>query len=250
MNKKLGKLYGVGVGPGAPDLLTLRASNIINAADVLAIPVKDDTKRSFAYEICEPSLKENSEQEKLHLLFPMTKNADVLIPAWNHAVKEIKKRLFEGKDVAFITEGDPSVYSTWSYLLDDFKEQMPELEIEIVPGITSVTAIAAITTEPLVDGEERFAVVPATYGIGMLPELIKEFDTIVLMKVGRKLSELVKLLRELNLLEKATLVTHATTHKQEIYEDLSVFENEDGPYFSIVTISLRNRKGILSRIKE
>ncbi|EQA35413.1 precorrin-2 C(20)-methyltransferase [Leptospira inadai serovar Lyme str. 10] len=243
--KTLGKLFGVGVGPGATDLITLRAINVLNEAEVLAIPKSSEHLPSFAWRVCSPLVKENSEQEKIFLHFPMSKDPKVLVPAWDKAFNEIGARLMSGKNVAFVTQGDPSVYSSWNYLREEAPDRWPGIEIEIVPAVTSVTAIPAALQIPLADGRERFCVLPATYGLEDLPRLVEDFDSIVLTKVGQVIPELVRILKLLGLLENATYVSYGTTDKQKIVKDLESIQNENCDYFSMVLISIRKRKGVL-----
>ncbi|MEO5968529.1 MAG: precorrin-2 C(20)-methyltransferase [Bdellovibrionia bacterium] len=242
---KYGKLYGVGVGPGATDLLTLRAVNILNTVDVIAIPKSSDHVRPFAWRICSPVVQENPKQEKIFLMFPMTKDSTILIPAWDHAFGEIGKRLEQGLNVAFITQGDPSVYSSWGYLLDESQARWPGIQVEIVPAVSSITAIPAILRTPLADGQERFCVLPATYGIEDLPKLIQDFDTIILTKVGRMIPQLVDILKKLELLHTATYVSYGTTDQEHVVKDLETIKNDKCDYFSTVMISIRRRKGVL-----
>lgn len=242
---KYGKLYGVGVGPGATDLITLRAVNVLNSVDVIAIPKSSDKIRPFAWRICEPVVQDNPGQEKIFLHFPMTKNPKILIPAWDVAFLEIGKRLEQGKSVAFITQGDPSVYSSWGYILDEASDRWPGVNIEIVPAVSSITAIPAAIQTPLADGRERFCVLPATYGLNDLPRIVNDFDTIVLTKVGKMISKLIEILEPLDLLHKATYVSYGTTNEQNIVKDLRTLKNETCDYFSMVIISIRKRKGAL-----
>ncbi|TGJ98432.1 precorrin-2 C(20)-methyltransferase [Leptospira langatensis] len=242
---KYGKLFGVGVGPGATDLITLRAVNILNTVPVLAIPKSSEHLPSFSWRVCSPIVRDNDAQERLFLLFPMSKDPNVLIPAWDKAFTEIGQRLERGQDVAFITQGDPSVYSSWSYLLEEAPDRWPGIEIEIVPAVSSITAIPASLLTPLADGRERFCVLPGTYGLEDLPKLTEDFDTIVLTKVGQVVPELIRILKELNLLKNATYVSYGTTDKQKIVRDLESIQNESCDYFSMVVLSIRKRKGIL-----
>ncbi|AVV81157.1 precorrin-2 C(20)-methyltransferase [Leptospira santarosai] len=242
---KYGKLYGVGVGPGATDLITLRAVHVLNSVSVLAIPQSSEHLEPFAWKVCSPIVRENSSQEKLFLHFPMTKDPKILIPAWDKAFSEIGKRLEKKHNVAFITQGDPSVYSSWNYLLEEAKDRWPGIELEIVPAVSSVTAIPAALQTPLADGRERFCVFPGTYGLEDLPELIRHFDTIVLTKVGRVIPKLVSILKDLNLLRNASYVSYGTTDRQKIVKNLETIQNESCDYFSMVIISIRKRKGAL-----
>jgi precorrin-2/cobalt-factor-2 C20-methyltransferase len=245
MTAKLGKLYGVGVGPGATDLITLRAVNVLNSVDVIAIPYGSENTRPFAWRISSPIVEDREEQEKLFLHFPMTKDPEILIPKWNLAFDEIGKRLWEGKNVAFITQGDPSVYSSWSYLLDGASDHFPGVEVEIVPAVSSVTAIPAVLQTPLADGRERFCVFPATYGLEDLPKIVEEFDSIILTKVGNMIPQLVDMLERLELLPNATYVSYGTGENQAIVKDLKSIKTQKCDYFSMVMISIRKRKGIL-----
>jgi len=241
----LGKLYGVGVGPGAPDLMTLRAVNVLRAADVIAIPRRSEFDRSVAWSIAEPSVGAVDGQERLYLNFPMTKDPERLRPAWDTAFGEIGKRLQIGKSVAFITEGDPFVYSTFIYLFAEAPSRWPGVAIEIVPGVSSINAVASSTLVPLADGKERIAVLPATYGTDDLKRVLAEFDTVLLMKVSSVMPQVVAVLEELGLLERAIYVSKATTAQEKIVRDLRSIRNDKCDYFSMVVVSKKDRSGHL-----
>jgi precorrin-2/cobalt-factor-2 C20-methyltransferase len=245
-NGKFGQLYAVGVGTGDSELLTLKAARLIQEADVVAIPEKNKGKAdSFAWEIVNGALPEEAiTGERCFLHFPMTRDASVNVPAWRAAAMTILDRLKQGKSVVFVTEGDPSVFSTWAYIQEELDEIAPEIVPIIVPGITSITAVPAATKIPLADGMERFCVVPATYGIESLDTLVKEFDTIMLIKAGRMIPQLSAKLKQLGLSDTATYVSHASTDKQEIYHDLDQVP-EEHRYFSMVQLSIRSRRGVL-----
>ncbi|WP_070971583.1 precorrin-2 C(20)-methyltransferase [Vibrio sonorensis] len=242
----LGKLYAVGVGTGDSELLTLKAVRLIKEADVIAIPEKNKGKAdSFAWQIVTGAVPEAEiSAESCYLHFPMTRDPSVNIPAWQTAAHTILQRLQAGKNVVFITEGDPSVFSTWSYVQDELSELIPELKPVIVPGITSITAVPAATKIPLAEGKEKFCVVPATYGIECLENLVKEFDTIMLIKAGRMIPALSEKLKKLGIHDVATYVSHASSEQEEIYDDLDDVPNSNR-YFSMVQLSIRTRKGVL-----
>jgi len=243
---KLGKMYAIGVGTGDSELLTLKAHRLLSEVDVVAFPEKDlGSNHSFAKQIVSGVLAEGEMQgEVCYLHFPMSRDPAINMPAWRRAAQTLADHLKQGKSVAFATEGDPSVYSTWAYLQEELAELLPELKSEIVPGITSITAIPSQTQIPLADGQERFCVVPATWGIECLERLAKEFDTIMLIKAGRVIPKLIEQLTKLDLLHCATYVSHATTEKQEVYADLTDVPPENR-YFSMVQISIRSRRGVL-----
>lgn len=251
MNKiEQGKLYSVGVGTGDSELLTLKAARLIQQADVLAIPEKNKGKAdSFAWEIVTGAIDEaDISAERCFLHFPMTRDASINVPAWQSAAEQILAYLNQGKSVVFITEGDPSVFSTWAYVQEELALIAPEVIPTIVPGVTSITAVPAATTIPLADGQERFCVVPATYGVECLSELVKNFDTIMLIKAGRNIPALIAKLETLGLQNCATYVSHASMDKQEIYTDLNQVPDEHR-YFSMVQLSIRTRKGILRGVQ-
>ncbi|WP_394154288.1 precorrin-2 C(20)-methyltransferase [Vibrio maritimus] len=242
----LGKLYAVGVGTGDSELLTLKAARLIQTADVIAIPEKNKGKAdSFAWEIVTGAIAESDILgERCFLHFPMTRDASVNVPAWQSAATTILQHLRLGKSVVFVTEGDPSVFSTWAYIQEELSALVPELMPEIVPGITSITAVPAVTKIPLADGRERFCVVPTTYGIECLDRLVAEFDTIMFIKAGRMIPALSAKFKQLGLQNNATYVSHATTEQQEIYTNLDDVP-EEHRYFSMVQLSIRNRSGVL-----
>lgn len=248
MTTKIGKLYAIGVGPGAGDLMTLRSVRLLKSLDVIAIPEKTQGKGdSFAWAITQQEVPaEEVSGEKLFLWFPMSRDHNITVPAWHRAADAIVERLSQGLDVGFITEGDPSVFSTWAYLQEEIAERLENVETEIVPAVSSITAVPAATQIPLADGEERFCVVPATYGIEMLPRLMDEFDTIILIKAGRMVDPLIDMLEPMGMLHCATYVSYATGENQQVYNDLRDVPKEH-KYFAMIQLSIRKRKGILRK---
>lgn len=204
-----GKFYGVGLGPGDPELMTLKAETVLKRADVICAPVSKDGRRSIALEIVRPII---GSKEVITPLFPMLKDPDVLRPYWEKAAEEIYQRLCEGKSVAFVTIGDPGFYSTFSCVREIIEEKHPQVEIETVPGVAAPLACFAELNLPIVDRGEKMAVIPAEYGLEGLGELSEIFDTIVLMKVSRSFEKIVDKLADLGLKENAILVSKCGTH--------------------------------------
>lgn len=242
----LGTLYGVGVGPGAPDLITVRALDRLRRAAVLALPRSSDHGASIAWQIVKPSLGEVPGQERLFLTFPMSKDPARLRPAWDHAFDAIGDRLLAGRDVAFATEGDPSLFSSFIYLAEEAPRRWPGVRVEIIPGVTSVTAVPAITGVPLADGQERIAIVPATYGLADLADLLARFDTVVLMKLGGELPHIITTLQRAGLLDRAIYVSRATMADQRIERDLRAVTAARGDCFAMVVVSRKEHSGLLS----
>jgi precorrin-2/cobalt-factor-2 C20-methyltransferase len=241
-----GKLYGVGVGPGAPDLLTLRAVSVLKTAPVLALPRSSDYGASMAWRIVKPVIGENPDQERLTLTFPMNKDPERLRPAWDRAFSAIGERLERGLSVAFVTEGDPSLYSTFIYLQREAPARWPGIEIEVVPGVSSIAAVPAVTGIPLADGLERIAILPAGYGVEDLENVLDAFDTTILMKIGGKMERIVSVLESKGLLDRAVYVSKATMGEQRILRDLRTVAAERGDCFAMVVVSRKERSGALA----
>jgi len=239
-------LYGVGVGPGAPDLITLRAIDTIKRVPVLALPRGSDYGASKAWGIVQPTIGEISGQKRLLLTFPMSKDPERLRPAWERAFARIGAELEAGRDVAFLTEGDPSLYSTFIYLQDEARRRWPGVGIEVIPGVSSITAVPAVTGVPLADGQERIAILPGTYGLQDLVDILRRFDTVVLMKIGPELPRIIAALEQEGLLDRAVYVSRATMREQRIVRDLRAIGAERGDCFAMVVVSRKERSGVLA----
>jgi precorrin-2/cobalt-factor-2 C20-methyltransferase len=240
-----GTLYGVGVGPGASDLITLRALRVLRTADVLALPRASRYAASTAFRIVKPALGEVPGQERLLLTFPMARDPQKLARAWRSALDAIGARLERGRSVAFVTEGDPSLFSTFIYLQREARLRWPGLAIEVVPGVSSLAAVPAVSGVPLADGQERIAIVPAAYGISDLDDLLARFDTVVLMKIGPEMPRVIAALERSGLLERAVYVSRATMAEQRVERDLRAVAGERGDCFAMVVIAKKERAGLL-----
>ncbi len=233
-----GCLYGVGVGPGDPDLLTVKAVRLLQQVPVVVVPRKTSRDESYAYSIIS-HLVDKGRQEVLPLVFPMKKELDQLRSYWREACEAIHQRLDEGKDCAFITEGDPLLYGTFIYVYEMLKDLHPEIRVEIVPGISSVTAAAARAQVPLVSGDGRLAILPATYEGEKLRETLRDFDTVVLMKVHSVFDQVLDILEEMGLVEGAVFVKRCTTPGQEIIRDIRTLRGRRLDYLSLLIVRKR-----------
>ncbi|NMO16459.1 precorrin-2 C(20)-methyltransferase [Pyxidicoccus fallax] len=241
-----GVLVGVGVGPGAPDLMTLRAVRVLRETDCIAIPRRSEFDESLAWRIAKENVGEVPGQERLFLTFPMTKDPERLKPAWAKAFAELAPRLAAGKRVAFISEGDPLVYSTFIYLLEAAPEHFPGARVEVVPGVSSITAVPAAVVQPIADGQERIAVLPATYGVDDLSRVLRDFDTVLLMKVSSVMPQVVAALEQEGLLDKAVYVSRASAGAERVVRDLRTIRNDKCDYFSMVMVAKKERSGVLA----
>ena len=241
-----GTLYGVGVGPGAPDLITLRALNVLKQAQVLALPRSSDYGESMAWKILKPTLGEIPGQERIFLTFPMNKDPECLRPAWDAAFTAIGERLECGLSVAFATEGDPSLFSTFIYLCREAPLRWPGIRIEVVPGVSSIMAVPSVTGIPLADGQERIAILPASYGVEDLSRVLEMFDTVVLMKMGAEIPKVVEALERQGLVDRAVYVSKATMAEERIIRDIRTIQAERGDCFAMIIVSRKERSGLLA----
>ncbi len=232
---KNGTFYGIGIGPGDPELMTLKAERILRQVPVICVPKGKENGASYAYSIVS-HLADPERQEVLPLLFPMTRDQAVREAHWSANVREIVTRLQSGRDVAFVTEGDPFIYSTFIDLHRLVREGHPELRIEVIPGISSINAAAVAIDAPLVDGEERFAVLPATYTHEELTDVLRTFDTVVLLKVNRCFDRVLDALEALDLVDRAVFIRRCSSAEQEIIPDLRSLRGQQLDYLSLVIV--------------
>ncbi|MBR4447664.1 precorrin-2 C(20)-methyltransferase [Methanobrevibacter sp.] len=225
-----GKLFGIGVGPGDTELLTLKAVKALKSVPVIFSPKSSKEKESIALSIVKPILEEREDYKKLMLvapIFPMIENKEELEKIWTEASEMIAQYLDTGRDVAFITLGDPSIFSTYSYVQ---KRLIDRYEIETIPGITSFTACAAARNKALVEQNDILSVVPKIDD--RLGEVLEYSDSIVLMKASRNTSDLEATIEEKNRPKEIYSVQNCTRENEKIIEG---FSNEK-PYLTTTII--------------
>jgi len=229
----MGCLYGIGVGPGDPDLLTLKALKALQKAPVICVPQAANRRESYALSIVKDYV--NPDQEILRTPFP-TDDADGAAKVWMEASELVLQRLRKGQDVAFLTEGDPMLFSTFSYVLAGVRELCPEAPVKIIPGVSSVMAAAASSEVPLATHGQRLAILPAAYGLDDLSEATSNFDTVVLMKVSPNIGTTLAHLEELGLTGQSTYVRRVTTDREKVIKNLNEITDEDLDYFSLLIV--------------
>ena len=227
-------LYGVGVGPGDPELLTIKAQRLLQRVEAICFTQLDDGRESYALSVVIDLLGE-AKPEFISIIVP-SDDTPVSEQTWRDAATQIGERLDQGQDVAFITEGDPMLYSEFSFLLDKIRALRPDTPVEVIPGVSSVLAAASSAGVPLVTHGQRLAILPAVYGIDDLREAITNYDTTVLMEVNRTLLEALANLEKLGLAGKAIYVRRASTQREEVVQDIHQLTEEDFDYFSLLII--------------
>jgi precorrin-2/cobalt-factor-2 C20-methyltransferase len=236
-----GTFYIVGVGPGDPELITLKAIRILQNCPVWLTPAARENGNSTALAIVRETI-DPSEKEILHHYFPMKKihmgkDPDPEVKdSWEKAAAAINERLEAGEDVALPTLGDPAIYCTGFYVYETLLRQNPEASIKIIPGISAIGATAAAARTPLCLGDDKVVVIPAIFESDKLKEIILQFDSVVFMKVYKAMDRLVPLLEELGLLDKAVLVERSSMKDQRVHHDLKAAMTRELHYFSTLVI--------------
>jgi precorrin-2/cobalt-factor-2 C20-methyltransferase len=227
-----GKFYGIGVGPGAPDLLTLRAAAILQEVAVVCVPRSSADNDSVALKVAGPHIPAGA--EIIEVATPMTRDKTVLETEWQRGATTIAARLAAGQNVAFITIGDAMLFSTYTYLLKKVQAILPDVEVESVPGITSFAAAAAHLNIALAEGGEKLAVIPAVDDPAALRPILAAFESVVLMKVAGKYEEIVDILAEAGLKDKAVFISKLGYPDQFVTTDLDSLRGQKRDYLSLI----------------
>lgn len=242
-----GKLYVIGVGPGDPELLTLKAVRILKEMQCICVPKGREEGSSLALSIVKRAINLDG-KEIIEAHFPMRKtktntptlqhpNAPDcgLNTKWQETIETVYSKLNKGIDMAFITIGDPTIYSTFFYLYDKLLELNPELCIEIIPGVSSINAAAARADLSLSLADEKIAILPATY-TDNIKEILEKFDTIVLMKVHRVFDKILNMLDDMKLTDNAVYISRAGMEDEKIFKNIRDIKEPDLNYFSMVIV--------------
>jgi len=224
------KLYGVGVGPGDPMLMTYKAVEVIKRCPVIAIPgtAKENT---LSFQIARQMIENIEDKEILCLNCPMTKDLEILEKSYSEASEIIISYLSKGKDVAFLTIGDPTVYSTYIYIHRYINNI--GYETEIINGVPSFCASAALINDSLADRAEQIHIIPSSYD---LENIFSLNGTIILMKTGHKIEQLKKYIQFSN--RKAILIENAGLADEKLYFDVNDFPDQVS-YFSTIILKQR-----------
>ena len=233
---KKGKFIGIGVGPGDPDLLTVKAVKTLNKVDVICAPKSSKSKPSVALSIIDPVLNDReSKYETLEPLFPMIEDKDELQKYWDDAASIIIEKLNKGLDVAFITLGDPSVYSTFSYVFKIIEGR--DFETMVIPGITSFTGCAASAKMQLAEKDEIMVIVPKVDE--RLSQIMACGDTFVIMKTSRHSDMLEDIINQDKRDKEIISVQNCSMKDEKIFDGFV----EDKKYLSTTIVKFKNNNG-------
>ena len=234
MKKGFGTFYGIGVGPGDPELMTIKAAKILGELDIVFTAASTKNDYSVAYEIAKGHIPPAA--EVISLPFKMTTHQAARQQARRENAETVLRILNQGKDAAFLTLGDPLTYSTFSYLAQTLTELEPDITIKTIPGITSYQAVASRLTVPLCEGEESLLVLSGTQGGKALRKAVKQADNIVMLKTYKNFSNILATLEDLNLADKTIGISRCGFEGEEIITDIRRFKDRHPPYFTLLLI--------------
>ena len=234
-----GQFIGVGVGPGDPELITLKAARLIRSADLVSYIANtegDSQARTIARDVLADS---KSEQVELSIPMPMSEDRLVANQVYDQAAANIGEAVQKGKTVVFLCEGDPLFFGSFAYLLDRLDAKY---DCQVVPGISSVHAASSALKLPLTILKESFAVVSGRHSVGYLTDILSNHDSVVIMKAGRSRQRILDALEQSGRVGEAQYLEYIGRDNERIEMDVSVLRDRPGPYFSIfvVTRSVRD----------
>lgn len=236
-----GRLVGVGVGPGDPDLLTIKGREALRRADVVFVPVREGPQARAGGTEDDDELGYAERVVRAHLSRPLRRLAFDLDPSrreavWSTAGEEVAAVVAEGDTAAFATIGDPNVYSTFSRIARVVRALVPGTTIETVPGITAMQDLAARSDTILVEGDERLALLPFTAGETVLREALDAFDTVVCYKGGRRLPDVLRVVGDAGRVGQLVYGARLGLDGEEIRRSPSL-PRRAGPYLSTVIVT-------------
>ena len=234
----MAKFYGIGTGPGDSSLVTVKAVNTFKILEILYTPEPRKGADSLALSIVKEYIPETVEIKQRH--FPMSAYGVEKMAAWDEAAEEIKADVKAGKNVGFITLGDPMIYSTYVYVMERL---LDEIEVETIPGISSFSNIASNQHFPLVMDTDTLIVIPSTMEEEKIDAALQTYDCLVLMKVYKNFKEIVQKLEKYDLIDSAIFVSNSSHDREVVYKDLrDVHLQEKISYFSTILVNKNNKR--------
>jgi precorrin-2/cobalt-factor-2 C20-methyltransferase len=227
-----GTFYGIGVGPGDPDLIPLKSLRILSQVHVIFAAASSKNDYSQAVAIVKPHLPAHVDVRLLS--FPMTKAMEEKKSSWRANAKTIIAELEKGLDVAFLTLGDSMTYATYGYILKHIQMMAPHIDIETIPGITSYQAAAAKVNLPLVEGEESLLILSGVEGGDRLRQLSFCAENVVFLKAYRNTRDITEALDEAGMLESSVCVTNCGRENEEIITDLNELDQRPPGYWTLI----------------
>lgn len=234
----VGTFIGVGVGPGDPELITLKALRAIQKAPVLSY-IANDKGESQARYIAREALEEvGAEQLEIPVCMPMCNDRNIANAVYDKAAAQVRAQLEQGRDVVFICEGDPLFFGSFTYLLERLQDDCP---CRVIPGISSINSASAALRHPLTMLKESLVVVSGRHSDEQLRGALQQHDSVVIMKAGRARPRILALLKETGRWQEARYLENIGRRDEIIIEDMDALEDEAGPYFSLFVVTRKER---------
>lgn len=233
---KTGTLYGIGVGPGEPDLMTVKGAKILAKCPHVFVPKARQEADSLALSIAKEHVGPGAQIHEL--LFPMTTDKQELETRWTESAGVIAEVLQRGEDACFLTLGDTLLYSTYIYMLRALRRLIPDVNVVTVPGITAFSAAAALSEFPVGEAKETITIVPTADDLDEVNRAIKAGGTVVLMKIGKRLDRILEILESTGAIGRSVFVSRAGLPQQRIVTDMHQLRGEDADrgYLSVILI--------------
>ena len=239
---KTGTLYGIGVGPGDPELITVKGAAVLGRCRHVFVPRAKIKSDSLALTIAGRYICKNAQIHEL--VFPMTKDPVELALRWEENGRAVADVLKSGEDAVFLTLGDLFLYSTYIYLLREVKKLIPDADVVSVPGVTSFSLASALTAFPVGEGREPVTIIPAAVSeMDFIRKALTGPGTVVLMKIDKRLPEIIALMEETGVIDDAVMVSRAGMEGERIETSLRSLKGAapEMGYFSVILI--HNAKG-------
>jgi precorrin-2/cobalt-factor-2 C20-methyltransferase len=232
------RFTGVGVGPGDPGLITLKAAKLIRQADVVSYLTSGQGKSQARQIACELLASAQSGQQELAIIMPMSENRTVANRVYDQAAADIQQALDTGKQVVFLCEGDPLFFGSFTFLL----ARLAHNDCEVVPGVSSIHAASAALRAPLTLLKESFAVVSGRHTAVQLVEALETHDSVVIMKAGRSRPRILDALKQAGRMADATYLEYIGRDNEAFETDVRQLEAVAGPYFSLFVVTRSQRE--------
>jgi precorrin-2/cobalt-factor-2 C20-methyltransferase len=231
-DKQLGTLYGIGVGPGDPDLVTLKAVKAIKACQVIFTAYSPKNDYSIALDTVKDHIEPGTPVVRLD--FPMTKDKEVMQAAWQKNAEAVLAELEKGRDAVFLTIGDSLTYSTFGYLMETLKKIEPNAKIEAIPGITAYHAAASKLCMPLMEGKESLLVVPGVKDMDEVAQMAGCAENLVIMKAYKNYDEIVEALDQLPEKYNSYTISSCGLPGEMVQQDAHCLKGKKMPYLSLI----------------
>jgi precorrin-2/cobalt-factor-2 C20-methyltransferase len=232
MDTETGTLFGIGVGPGDPELITLKSVRILSSVDVVFAAASTKNSYSLAVSVAKSYIPKTTSIKKL--AFPMSKDKRETEDAWRENTLLILKELQQGKDVAFVTLGDPMTYSTFAYILRHVQAIAPHVRVITIPGITSYLASAACLNTPLVEGDEALLILSGVKGGERLRQVSGHPENVVFLKAYRNIKDIIAAIKEADMLNNSAGLINCGLPDEEIVKDIRELEQRSPDYWTLV----------------